>query len=89
MKVRATDDYDGTYIYDPKDWTGNQYGDFDMEITEEDLERYRKHVEEKYYWEDRIGKAKEHARIMKTPGGYGLGKLNVEYMNGTRTADIN
>lgn len=76
MKVRATDDYDGTYIYDPLDWTSNNVGDFDMEISEEDLERYRKFREEDCYWENRIGAAKKHDRIMKS-GGYGPGRWNV------------
>lgn len=75
MKVRAVDDYDGTYIYDPLDWTSNDVGDFDMEISEEDLERYRAYEAEQVYWEKRISDARVHDRIMQT-GGYGPGPWN-------------
>jgi hypothetical protein len=82
MKVYATSDYDGTYIYDPQEWGyinteegGSKFGDFTMEISEEDLEKYRKHKDEEKYWNDRIDAAKQHDGIMKT-GGYGPGKWN-------------
>jgi hypothetical protein len=41
------------YIYDPKEWATTT-GPNKMEISEEDLERYRKYDKEKEYWNDRL-----------------------------------